>query len=83
MKAEVGRGEMEEKIEQLKQKEQQLRLENSELQVKMDRNAKRAQEELEAIQRQHSEEVGNLRQSNQQLKVRTIISNAYQILKFK
>ena len=65
---------MEEKIELLRQTEQQLRLENSELQVKMDRNAKRAQEELEAIKRQHTEEVENLRQSNQQLKVGVTIS---------
>ena len=65
---------MEEKIEQLKQTGQQLGLENNELQVKMDRNAKRAQQELEAMKRQHTEEVENLRQSNQQLKVGTINS---------
>ena len=60
---------MEGNIEQLKQTEQQLQLQKTELEVKMERNAKRAQEELEAVKRQHAEEVQVLRQSNQQLKV--------------
>ena len=67
--AEAGRAEMEDKIDQLKQAEQQLQKEKWELEVKMERSAKRSQEELEAVKRQHAEEVEALRQSNMQLKV--------------
>ena len=69
LQAEIGRGEMEEQIEQLKQVEQQLECQKTELKVELERNAKRAQEDMESLKRQHAEEVEALQQSNKQLKV--------------
>lgn len=69
LQAEIGRTEMEEKIEQLKHVEQQLECQKTELRVELERNAKRAQEDMESLKRQHAEEVEFLQQSNKQLKV--------------
>lgn len=69
LQAEIGRTEMEHKIEQLKHIEQQLEYQKAELKVELERNAKRAQEEMESLRRQHAEEVETLQQSNKQLKV--------------
>lgn len=60
---------MEEQIEQLKHVEQQLECQKTELKVELERNAKRAQEDMESLRRQHAEEVESLQQSNKQLKV--------------
>ena len=60
---------MEDKIEQLKHVEQQLECQKTELRVELERNAKRAQEDVESLKRQHAEEVEFLQQSNKQLKV--------------
>ena len=69
LQAEIGRVEMQEEIEQLKHVEQQLECQKMELKVELERNAKRAQEDMEALKRQHAEEVESLQQSNKQLKV--------------
>lgn len=69
LQAEIGRGEMEEQIEQLKHVEHQLECQKTELKVELERNAKRAQEDMESLKRQHAEEVDALQQSNKQLKV--------------
>ena len=60
---------MEDKIEQLKHVEQQLECQKTELRVELERNSKRAQEDIESLKRQHAEEVEFLQQSNKQLKV--------------
>lgn len=65
---------MEEKIEQLKHVEQQLECQKTELRVELERNAKRAQEDVESLKRQHAEEVEFLQQSNKQLKVAFLYS---------
>jgi len=67
--AEVGRGDMEEKIEEMKMLQQQLETEKMELKVELERYAKRAQEDMESVKRQHDEEIEFLQQSNKQLKV--------------
>jgi len=67
--AEIGRGDMEEKIEEMKLIQQQLKTEKMELKVELERNAKRAQEDMESVKRQHDEEIEFLQQSNKQLKV--------------
>lgn len=69
LQAEIGRVEMQDEIEQLKHVEQQLECQKMELKVELERNAKRAQEDMEALKRQHAEEVESLQQSNKQLKV--------------
>lgn len=60
---------MEEKIEEMKLIQQQLKTEKMELKVELERNAKRAQEDMESVKRQHDEEIEFLQQSNKQLKV--------------
>ena len=60
---------MEEKIEEMKMLQQQLETEKMELKVELERNAKRAQEDMESVKRQHDEEIEFLQQSNKQLKV--------------
>lgn len=70
LQAEIGRAEMEEQIEQLKHVEQQLECQKTELKVELERNAKRAQEDMESLKCQHAEEVEALQQSNTQLKVK-------------
>ena len=60
---------MEEKIEEMKMLQQQLETEKMELKVELERNAKRAQEDMESVKRQHDEEIEFLQQSNEQLKV--------------
>ena len=69
--AEDGRASMEDKIEKLAQVEQQLQHKIDNLQVELERNARRAQEDMEALKKQHAEEVEFLQRSNQQLKVST------------
>lgn len=69
IQAEIGRTDMEDRIEQLKHVEQQLECQKTELRVELERNAKRAQEDIESLKRQHAEEVEFLQQSNKQLKV--------------
>ena len=69
--AEDGRASMEDKIEKLAQVEQQLQHKIDNLQVELERNARRAQEDMEALKKQHADEVEFLQRSNQQLKVST------------
>jgi len=69
IQAEDGRASMEDKIEKLAQVEQQLQHKIDNLQVELERNARRAQEDIEALKKQHAEEVEFLQRSNQQLKV--------------
>ncbi len=60
---------MEEKIETLAQVEKQLQSQIDNAQVELERNARRTREDLEALKKQHAEEVEFLQRSNQQLKV--------------
>ncbi|EFX81696.1 hypothetical protein DAPPUDRAFT_242072 [Daphnia pulex] len=68
LQAEIGRGEMEDQIEQLKHVEQNLECQKTELKVELERNAKRAQEDMDSLKEQHAQEVESLQQSNKQLK---------------
>ncbi len=74
IQAEDGRASMEDKIEKLAQVEQQLQHKIDNLQVELERNARRAQEDIEALKKQHAEEVEFLQRSNQQLKVHISIN---------
>jgi dynein light intermediate chain, axonemal len=75
IQAEDGRASMEDKIEKLAQVEQQLQHKIDNLQVELERNARRAQEDIEALKKQHAEEVEFLQRSNQQLKVHISINS--------
>ena len=64
---------MEDKIETLAQTEHELKKQIADLKVELERNAKRSQENILALKKQHMEEVDFLKRSNLQLKVFLVI----------